>query len=78
MKVLEDGFQNSSEMLQMSVLQFETYRELGRKALQKSTVRGERPELSYYAIPMDVAMKKMKDLKERRRRALGRVHAIGA
>jgi mono/diheme cytochrome c family protein len=65
----EDGFQNSSEMLQMSVKQFETYRELGRKALEKSTVRGKRPELSYYSIPMDVAMEKMKGLKERRKRA---------
>ncbi len=33
-----DGFQNSSDMLHMSVTQFETYRELARKALQRATV----------------------------------------
>ena len=49
----EDGFENSSEMLQMSVMQLEYYRELGRSALQKATVRGERPERLYYAITME-------------------------
>ena len=44
----EDGFKNSSEMLQMSVMQFEQYRELSRKALRKSVVSGERPEPIYY------------------------------
>ena len=34
----EDGFQNSSETLQMSVLQLETYRRLARKALARATV----------------------------------------
>ena len=58
----EDGFKNSSEMLQMSVRHFEIYRELGRKALQKSTVSGERPELFYYSITMDTAIEKMKKL----------------
>ncbi|MDA0350275.1 MAG: DUF1587 domain-containing protein, partial [Verrucomicrobia bacterium] len=48
-----DGFENSSEMLQMSVMQFESYREIGRKALQKATVRGEQPETLYYGITMD-------------------------
>jgi mono/diheme cytochrome c family protein len=38
----EDGFRNSSELLQMSVMQFETYRELGLKALKRATVSGER------------------------------------
>lgn len=33
-----DGFQNSSDMLHMSVTQFETYRELARNALQRATV----------------------------------------
>ena len=31
----EDGFQNSSELLQMSVMQFETYRRLARKAFHQ-------------------------------------------
>lgn len=30
----EDGFKNSSELLQMSVMQFESYREIGLKAAQ--------------------------------------------
>ena len=44
----EDGFKNSSELLQMSVMQFETYRELGRKALKRATVSGERPQAVTY------------------------------
>ncbi len=57
----EDGFENSSEMLQMSVKQFEKYRELGRGALEKATVRGERPKMVFYGITMDEAMAKRKD-----------------
>jgi len=56
----EDGFENRSETLQLSVKHFETYRQLGRKALQKSTVRGERPVPFFYSIFMDVAMEKKK------------------
>ena len=51
--VSEDGFLNSSEMLQMSASQFATYREIGRKALLEATVRGDRPEPVYYSIKMD-------------------------
>ena len=50
----EDGFQNSSEMLQMSSMQFEYYRELGRHALQKATFQGPRPEMVCYGITMDM------------------------
>ena len=32
----EDGFKNSSDLLQMSAMQFEAYRELGLKALAAS------------------------------------------
>ena len=46
----EDGFKNSSEMLQMSAMQFEQYRELGRRALQKATVKGEKPQEMYFSI----------------------------
>ena len=49
----EDGFENNSEMLQMSVVQFQTYREIGRKALQKATVRGAQPAPIYYGISME-------------------------
>ena len=48
----EDGFKNSSEMLQMTVVQFEQYRQLARKALKRATVRGEQPEAVYYGISM--------------------------
>lgn len=53
----EDGFKNSSEMLQMTVSQFEQYRQLARKALKRATVRGERPEAVYYGISMRDAAK---------------------
>ena len=44
----EDGFKNSSELLQMTAVQFEQYRELARKALERATVRGARPQTVYY------------------------------
>jgi len=54
----EDGFKNSSELLQMSAMQFETYRELALKALQRVTVIGERPKPVTYIISMQEEMKK--------------------
>ena len=48
----EDGFQNSSEMLQMSVVQFGAYREAIRDALRKTTVEGDRPAPLYWGISM--------------------------
>lgn len=48
----EDGFTNSSEVLQMSSMQFGYYQELGRNALKKATVQGERPELVLWSISM--------------------------
>jgi mono/diheme cytochrome c family protein len=48
----EDGFFNSSEMLHMSPIQFATYRELSRNALERTTVRGERPELLHWGVAM--------------------------
>lgn len=54
----EDGFKNSSEMLQMSSMQFETYREIGLKALQHVTVSGERPQPVTYIISMQEEMAK--------------------
>ena len=55
----EDGFKNSSDMLQMSVMQFEYYRQLSRKALQKATVKGDRPELIFYDVTMHEAAARM-------------------
>lgn len=54
----EDGFKNSSELLQMSVMQFESYREIGLKALKRATVHGERPQPVTYLISMPEEMEK--------------------
>jgi mono/diheme cytochrome c family protein len=55
----KDGFKNSSELLQMSAMQFETYREIGLKALKRVTVRGERPKAVTYIISMQQEMEKV-------------------
>lgn len=54
----EEGFKNSSDLLQMSAMQFETYRDLALKALQRVTVRGERPQPVTYRISMRDLMAK--------------------
>lgn len=48
----EDGFTNSSEVLQMSAMQFDYYRDLSLSALKKATVRGERPQPTYWSASM--------------------------
>ncbi|MFM8288920.1 MAG: DUF1592 domain-containing protein [Planctomycetaceae bacterium] len=48
----EDGFKNSSELLQMSAMQFETYREIALKSLKRATVTGARPEPVRYLVSM--------------------------
>lgn len=50
--ISEDGFKNSSELLQISGMQFETYREIALKALKRATVSGERPQPVTYIISM--------------------------
>ena len=55
----EDGFKNSSDLLQMSAMQFETYREIGLKALKRATVSGERPEAVTYIISMQEEIEKV-------------------
>ncbi|OWK45565.1 hypothetical protein FRUB_01896 [Fimbriiglobus ruber] len=40
----ENGFKNSSDLLQMSPSQFEAYREIGLKALRRVTASGDRPQ----------------------------------
>jgi mono/diheme cytochrome c family protein len=47
-----DGFKNSSELLQMSAMQFQTYREIGLAALRRATVGSERPQTVTYVISM--------------------------
>lgn len=48
----EDGFQNSAELLHLSVSQFETYHRLARQALDRVTVTGDRPPTRYWGISM--------------------------
>lgn len=59
--VSEDGFKNRSDLLQMSTMQFEAYRELGLKALERVTVRGERPKPVTYIISMPEVMQKLEE-----------------
>lgn len=51
----EDGFKNSSELLQMSAMQFDYYRTLGYDALKKATVQGDKPPEFYWSISMEEA-----------------------
>lgn len=51
----DDGFQNSSELLHMSVGQLESYRQIALKALRRVTVRGERPPTIHWGVPMKEA-----------------------
>lgn len=53
----EDGFQNSSEMLHMSVTQLETYRQIAREALKRAVVSGDQPERIYWGVTMEQAAK---------------------
>ncbi|MDB5390153.1 MAG: signal peptide protein [Planctomycetaceae bacterium] len=62
----EDGFKNSSDLLQMSTMQFEAYRELGLKAFQRVTVSGERPTPVTYIISMQEVMTNLKVDKNQR------------
>lgn len=61
----EDGFKNSSEVLQMTASQYGTYLETNRNALNQATVRGERPEVLYWGVSAKRASaSKFRSLKE--------------
>lgn len=76
--VSEDGFKNSSEMLRMSASQYATYMELNRKALNRATVRGERPEMLYWGVSAERAStNKFKKLKPSETRSRGRQRGRG-
>jgi len=62
--VSEDGFLNSSEMLQMTSSQFGTYQDIAREALKSATVRGPRPKPAYFAITMERPVEHMKERAE--------------
>lgn len=46
----EDGFQNSSELLQITAPQLESFRSLARKALMRATVHGDQPPVTYWGV----------------------------
>ena len=79
----EDGFKNNSALLQMSAMQFETYREIGLDALQRAIVLGDRPETVRYRALMSEQIEKPpkrkkeeffdRDDKDYERKRLGRV-----
>jgi mono/diheme cytochrome c family protein len=48
----EDGFQNSSELLHMSVSQFETYHRSARLALARAVTLGEQPPTLVWGVSM--------------------------
>ena len=51
----QDGFQNSSDLLHMSAIQFGTYREVSHRALQQATAQGARPAPIYWGVSMQAA-----------------------
>jgi len=51
----DDGFENSSDRLHLSVSQFETYHRIARSALDRATVKGDRPPTRYWGIAMQDA-----------------------
>ena len=53
-----EGFQNSSDLLQMSLSQFESYREANSQALRRVTVRGEQPKPLFWSVSMGEAAKR--------------------
>jgi mono/diheme cytochrome c family protein len=61
--VSEDGFKNRSDLLQISAMQFQSYREIALQALKRATVRGERPEPVTYVVAMSEQMPKLAALK---------------
>lgn len=71
----DDGFQNSSELLQMSAPQFGYYRDLSRNALTKVTVKGKQPEPIYWGISMERAGAKA--LAEEQKKALEKSKRLG-
>ncbi|MEW4561811.1 DUF1592 domain-containing protein [Bremerella sp. JC770] len=50
-----EGFENTSETLQMTGEQYSTYLELNRNALNRATVSGDRPDVLYWGISADTS-----------------------
>lgn len=56
----DDAFENNADSLHMSVKQVETYHQLALRALRRVTVRGDRPPVVQWAIPMKDAFQREK------------------
>ena len=70
----EDGFKNSSEMLQMTAMQFQQYREIARRALHLATVRESEREPVYFGVSMEDLARKHWQEKEEKIEKIRRVH----
>lgn len=62
----DDAFENNADSLHMSVKQVETYHQLALKALRRVTVRGDRPPVVHWAIPMKEAFEREKKQHDRK------------
>jgi len=56
----DDAFENNADSLHMSVKQVETYHQLALNALRRITVRGDRPPVVHWQIPMKDAFQREK------------------
>lgn len=56
----DDAFENNADSLHMSVKQVEAYHQLALKAFRRITVRGDRPPVVRWAIPMKDAFQREK------------------
>ncbi|MBA62856.1 MAG: hypothetical protein CMJ76_10880 [Planctomycetaceae bacterium] len=67
----DDGFQNSSDLLHMTSNQFQTYREIARAALLRSTSLGEQPKMLHWGVSMkenaQLDLKKQQDQIDKKR-----------
>ncbi|MFK7739969.1 MAG: DUF1592 domain-containing protein [Planctomycetota bacterium] len=60
----DDGFQNSSETLHLTSIQFEAYLESARRALQLATVSGDQPAPQFWSVSMADAMAFERELQD--------------
>lgn len=74
----EEGFENSSELLHLSVSQFQTYHRIARRALQRATVEGDRPPTRYWSISMADAAAREWPAQEKKREELRTKHKDNA
>ncbi|WP_231744088.1 DUF1592 domain-containing protein [Stieleria neptunia] len=56
----DDAFENNAQSLHMSVKQVQAYHQLALQALRRVTVRGDRPPVVHWAIPMENAFQREK------------------